>query len=124
MRHIHLTVENLLVCSYRSSDPISKLVRQVFHPKDDEVEVVVVGCPRPRGRSASGRCLGGHNSLDQGVGAVEVAGVAVLTHGTGHETQVLEQQQLTVRIEAIQCFEPVGKDFVTTLESRIRVPLL
>ena len=86
--------------------------------------MVVVGCPRPGGRSSSGRCLGGHNPLDQGVGAVEVAGVAVLTHGTGHETQVLEQQQLTVRIEAVECFEPVGKDFVTTLESRIRVPLL
>ena len=39
--------------------------------------------------------------------------MAVLTHGTGHETQVLEQQQLTVRIEAIECFEPVGKDFVS-----------
>ena len=85
------------------------MIRQIFgqigHTEDDEVEMVVVRCPRPRWRP---RGLLGHNPLNQTVSAVWECRT-VLTNGAMDETQVLEQHQFTVRVQSVECFVSAAK---------------
>ena len=83
-------------------DSIGELVGEVRHPEDDEVQVVVVVRPAPRGRPVG---LLRHDPLHQAVRAVRERR-AVLPHRVVHEAEVLEEQQLAVGVEAVEALPP------------------
>ena len=81
---------------------LCQLFRQRLHAEEHNVKMVVVIGSGP-GRRPVG--LLGHDPLHEAIGTVR-EGRTVLANRTVDEPKVLKEQQLSVSIEAVQCFPP------------------